>query len=164
MRAYVGIGSNLGDRWSYLRLAARELRATPRVVVVRASHVYETAPVGPAGQGAYLNAVLALETSMAAIDLLRVLQRLEGAALRRRAVRWGPRTLDLDLLLYGGAVVETPILTVPHPGLVSRRFVLAPLAELCPDLVVPGTADPVGALLAKAPPLDVQVVGLFPAS
>jgi 2-amino-4-hydroxy-6-hydroxymethyldihydropteridine diphosphokinase len=162
MRAYVGVGTNLGDRWGHLAQAARELRATPGVAVVRASRVYETAPLGPPGQGKYLNAVLELETELAPERLLRVLQGVEARALRRRTLRWGPRTLDLDLLLYADRIVRTPALTVPHPAMTSRRFVLAPLAELCPRCEVPGTGASVSALLDCAPAQEMSVTGLYP--
>jgi 2-amino-4-hydroxy-6-hydroxymethyldihydropteridine diphosphokinase len=162
MRAYVGVGTNLGDRWGHLAQAARELRATPRVAVLRASRIYETAPLGPPGQGSYLNAVLELETALDPERLLQVLQGVEARALRRRTVHWGPRTLDLDLLLYGDRVVRTPALTVPHPAMASRRFVLAPLAELCPDCQVPGAGASVSELLARAPPHEMTVVGIYP--
>ncbi|MFL5262308.1 MAG: 2-amino-4-hydroxy-6-hydroxymethyldihydropteridine diphosphokinase [Anaeromyxobacteraceae bacterium] len=161
MRAYVSVGTNLGDRWAHLALAARALRATPGVAVVRASRVYETAPMGPP-QPSYLNAVLALETTLPPERLLAALQAVEHAALRRREVRWGPRTLDLDLLLHGEATLGTPTLTLPHPGLALRRFVLAPLAELAPDLAVPGDGRTVAALLAVAPPHDLSAVGAYP--
>jgi 2-amino-4-hydroxy-6-hydroxymethyldihydropteridine diphosphokinase len=161
MRAYVSVGTNLGDRWAHLALAARALRTTPGVAVVRASRVYETAPMGPP-QPSYLNAVLEVETALPPERLLAALQGAERAALRRREVRWGPRTLDLDLLLQGGAIVATPALTVPHPGLALRRFVLAPLAELAPDLAVPGDGRTVAALLAAAPPHELAVVGTYP--
>jgi 2-amino-4-hydroxy-6-hydroxymethyldihydropteridine diphosphokinase len=161
MRAYVAVGSNLGDRWAHLALAARGLRATPGVAVVRASRVHETAPMGPP-QPSYLNAVLELETTLGPERLLAALQAVERAALRLRDVRWGPRTLDLDLLLHGDAVVRKEALTVPHPGLASRRFVLAPLAELCPDRAVPGAGGTVATLLAAAPPHEMSVVGVYP--
>ena len=162
MRAYVGVGSNLGDRWAHLALAARELRATPGVQRVRASRVYDTEPLGGPRQARYLNAVLEVETSLAAEGLLRTLLDIEQAALRRREVRWGARTLDLDLLLYEDLVLRTPVLTVPHPGLLSRRFVLAPLAELCPERVVPGTGATVAQLLQRAPAHDMSAAGLYP--
>jgi 2-amino-4-hydroxy-6-hydroxymethyldihydropteridine diphosphokinase len=161
MRAYVAAGTNLGDRWGHLALAARELRASPGARLLRASRVYETAPMGPP-QPRYLNAALEVETALAPERLLEVLQGIERAAMRRREVRWGPRTLDLDLLLYGDAVVRTPSLTLPHPGLISRRFVLAPLAELCPDHVVPGTGATVAALLRAAPAHEMTPAGLYP--
>jgi 2-amino-4-hydroxy-6-hydroxymethyldihydropteridine diphosphokinase len=162
MRVYVGVGSNLGDRWGKLALAAREIRATPRVSLVAASRVWDAAPLGPP-QPRYLNAALELETDLPPIELLDVLQRIEGVGGRvRTAVRWSARTLDLDLLLYGDAVVRQPRLVVPHPGLVVRRFALAPLAELCPDRVVPGTGRTVAQLLALVAPEDLVPAGLYP--
>ncbi len=161
MRAYVGVGSNLGDRWAHLAFAARRLREEPRVAVLRASRVYDTEPVGPP-QPRFLNAALELETGLRPKALLALLQLTERMAGRRRAARWSARILDLDLLLYGELVQETPALVLPHPGLVSRRFVLAPLAELCPQLVVPGTGFTVAQLLAAAPPLHIAVAGQYP--
>lgn len=162
MRTYVGVGSNLGDRWANLALAARALRSEPRVSLLRASRVWDAAPMGPP-QPRYLNAVLELEVLGAAPALLRVLQRIERAAGRKRGpVRWSARTLDLDVLLFGDEVIRTPRLVVPHPGLVARRWVLAPLAELCPDRVVPGTGRTVAQLLAEVPREDVVPAGLYP--
>ena len=133
----------------------------PRIVVVAASRVWDTAPVGPP-QPRYLNAVLALETGGTPQELLFALKDIERGALRRRDQRWGPRTLDLDLLLFGDAMVRTPSLTVPHPRLKERRFVLAPLAELAPDVLVPGAGKTVSALLFEAPEADLFPVGLYP--
>ena len=162
MRAYVGVGSNLGDRWGTLALAARALRAAPGVSVVRASRVWDSAPMGPP-QPRYLNAVLELETELSPEVLLSVLQDVERQAGRVRGARWGARTLDLDLLLQGVLVVRhAPELVVPHPGVVSRRFVLHPLAELAPDLVVPGCGAKVKDLLAAAAPADLFAAGLYP--
>jgi 2-amino-4-hydroxy-6-hydroxymethyldihydropteridine diphosphokinase len=162
MRAYVGVGTNLGDRWQYLALAARALRSTPGVAVTRLSRVYDTRALDDR-QPRYLNAVIELETSLQAEQLLSVLLGVEQTAHRRRDVRWGPRTLDLDLLLYEDRVFRTPTLSVPHPGLLSRRFVLGPLAELCPDRVVPGTGSTVADLLRTVPPYDMSCAGLYPA-
>ncbi|HET9594512.1 MAG TPA: 2-amino-4-hydroxy-6-hydroxymethyldihydropteridine diphosphokinase [Anaeromyxobacteraceae bacterium] len=161
MRAHVAVGSNLGDRWAHLASAARGLRALPRTAVVRASSVHDTAPMGPV-QPRFLNAVLELETALTPERLLDGLLAVEEAALRRREVHWGPRTLDLDLLLHGDAIRSSPRLTLPHPGLAARRFVLAPLAELVPDLAVPGSGRTVSELLALAPPHDVVRVGAYP--
>jgi 2-amino-4-hydroxy-6-hydroxymethyldihydropteridine diphosphokinase len=161
MRAFVAVGSNLGDRWGHLAHAARALHAEPRVALVRASRVWDTAPLGPP-QPRYLNAVLELECAAPAAALLAILQMVERSAGRRRAARWAARTLDLDLLLFGDEVIRTPTLIVPHSGLVSRRFVLAPLAELCPERVVPGTGQTVAQLLALAPAADVASAGLYP--
>jgi 2-amino-4-hydroxy-6-hydroxymethyldihydropteridine diphosphokinase len=161
MRAYVGVGTNLGDRWGHLALAARELRRAPGATLLRTSRVYDTEPLGPS-QPRYLNAVLEVETTLEAAALLSVLLGVERTALRRRDVRWGARTLDLDLLLYEDLVLRTPTLTLPHPGLLSRRFVLVPLAELCPERIVPGTGASVAELLRCAPALDMSSAGLYP--
>ncbi len=162
MLAYVGVGSNLGDRWANLAHAARTLRAEPHVALLRASRVWDAAPLGPP-QPRYLNAVLEMEARISAPGLLAILQLVErGARRRRTGVRWSARTLDLDLLLFGEEVIRRPGLVVPHPGLVSRRFVLAPLAELCPERVVPGTGRTVAQLLALVPPEDVVPSGLYP--
>ena len=131
MRAFVALGSNLGDRWARLREAVTGL---PDVVAVSA--VYETDPVGgPAGQPPFLNAVVELDTVLSPRELLEVAQGLEAAAQRVRAERWGPRTLDVDVLLVGDLVVDEPDLVVPHPRLWERPFVLVPLHDLAPDLV-----------------------------
>jgi 2-amino-4-hydroxy-6-hydroxymethyldihydropteridine diphosphokinase len=162
VRAYVGVGSNLGDRWAYLASAASFLGRSPRVAVLRASRVYDTAPIGPP-QPRYLNAVLELETELTAKGLHAVLQMAENAAGRRRdGRRWSARTLDLDLLLFGDEIIVTPRLRVPHAELTVRRFVLAPLAELCPGRVVPGTARTVAEHLTLAPRDEVVTVGLYP--
>jgi 2-amino-4-hydroxy-6-hydroxymethyldihydropteridine diphosphokinase len=161
MRAYVAVGSNLGDRWARLAQAARALRAAPGVAVVRASRVWDAAPIGPP-QPRYLNAVLELETTRTPRSLLGLLREVEQAAGRTRDVHWGARTLDLDLLLHGDLVVREPGLTVPHPGMAGRRFVLAPLAELRPEIPVPGADASVGRLLEEAPELDLSPVGGYP--
>ena len=130
-RAFLGLGSNLGDRVAYLRAA---VAAAPDVVAV--SPVYETVPVGgPDDQGAYLNLVLELDSTLDARGLLKACHRLEAAAARVREIRWGPRTLDVDVLWVEGETVTDPDLVVPHPRMRERRFVLAPLADLAPDLV-----------------------------
>jgi len=161
MRAYVAVGSNLGDRWGRLAQAARALRSAPGVAVLRASRVWDTAPIGPP-QPRYLNAVLEIETTRTPASLLALLREVEAAAGRTRDVHWGARTLDLDLLLFGDLVVREPGLTLPHPGLAGRRFVLAPLAELRPELPVPGADASVGRLLEEAPELDLSPVGGYP--
>jgi len=131
VRAFLGLGSNLGDRWQYLREA---VAALPDVVAV--SPVYETSPVGgPEGQGPYLNVVVELSTELTPRELLEVAQSLEAAAARERTQRWGPRTLDVDVLLVDDLAVDEPDLVVPHPRMWERRFVLAPLADLAPELL-----------------------------
>ncbi|HET8723551.1 MAG TPA: 2-amino-4-hydroxy-6-hydroxymethyldihydropteridine diphosphokinase [Anaeromyxobacteraceae bacterium] len=161
MRAYVAVGANLGDRWARLAEAARALRAAPGVAVVRASRAWDTEPVGPP-QPRYLNAVLELETTRPPASLLALLQEIERAAGRRRDVRWGARTLDLDLLLVGRLEVHGPGLDLPHPRIADRRFVLAPLAELVPELRIPGIGRNVAALLEEAPALDLAPAGAYP--
>ena len=137
MRAYLGIGSNLGDRRAHLRNAVVGLRRADRVVAV--SPVYETEPVGgPGGQGPYLNAVVELDTDRSPRQLLELCRRLEDAAGRVRRERWGPRTLDVDVLLVGDLTVADEDLVVPHPRMWERRFVVTPLADLAPDLVPDG--------------------------
>jgi 2-amino-4-hydroxy-6-hydroxymethyldihydropteridine diphosphokinase len=140
--AYVGFGSNLGERERTIREAARALG------VLRLSTLRETEPWGVTGQPLYVNAVGELETTEPPRELLQRLLDVERSHGRARQERWGPRTLDLDLLLYGDAELDEPGLTVPHPRLHERAFVLEPLAELVPDLNVPGKAR-VRDLLAK---------------
>jgi 2-amino-4-hydroxy-6-hydroxymethyldihydropteridine diphosphokinase len=143
VRAALGLGSNLGDRWSLLADAVAMLRELDATALV--SSVYETAPVGgPVGQGAFLNCVVVLETDRSASDLLGLAHDLEAAANRVRSVRNGPRTLDVDVLLYGEEVSDDPVLTLPHPRMYGRAFVLAPLAEIAPDLVPAAWADAFG--------------------
>jgi len=131
-RAYLGIGSNLGDRLAYLQLAVDELAKAPGIAVVGVSPVYETAPVGGPEQPDFLNAVVAVDTTLTAHELLRVAQHVESAAERVRNVRWGPRTLDVDVLLVGEERIDDPDLVVPHPRMAERAFVVVPLADLDP--------------------------------
>ena len=131
-RVFLGLGSNVGDRWRFLREAVASL---PDVVAV--SPVYETDPVGgPAGQGPYLNCVVELSTSLPPRQLLGICHRLETAADRVRHERWGPRTLDIDILLVDGVTMDDPDLEIPHPRMRERRFVLEPLRDLAPELVI----------------------------
>jgi 2-amino-4-hydroxy-6-hydroxymethyldihydropteridine diphosphokinase len=149
-RAMIGLGSNLGDRAAMLEGALAALSSTPGVRIERVSSVCETEPVGgPTGQGPYLNAAAAIETTLEPLVLLRVLQAIEARFGRGRTVRWGERTLDLDLLLFDDRVIDSPELTVPHPRLAERRFVLEPLAEIAPDAVEPTTGRTVSGLLRE---------------
>jgi 2-amino-4-hydroxy-6-hydroxymethyldihydropteridine diphosphokinase len=133
-RAFIGLGSNLGDRGATLRQGVAGLEAAGDVVAV--SPLYETEPVGgPEDQGAFLNLVVELDTADSPRELLRRCQALEMAAHRVRTVRWGPRTLDADVLLVGDLTVDEADLIVPHPRMWERRFVLQPLADLAPELV-----------------------------
>lgn len=138
-RAYVGLGSNLGNRAAFLRGALAALDAEPGVRLMGVSPIYETDPVGVTDQPPFLNQVAELETVLTPDALLTRLLAIERAFGRERRVRWGPRTLDLDLLLYGDARIATERLCVPHPRMTERAFVLVPLADMAPDLVIPGT-------------------------
>ena len=148
-RTAVALGSNLGDREAHLRYAVARLRAILTDPV--ASTFMDTAPWGAAaaGQPRFLNAVVVGWSAAAPADLLARLHAIENARGRRRPFRHAPRTLDLDLVLMGGLIVSTPALAVPHPRFRERRFVLAPLAEVAPDLVDPVTGLSVRALLAR---------------
>jgi 2-amino-4-hydroxy-6-hydroxymethyldihydropteridine diphosphokinase len=141
--AYVGLGSNLGDREATILAAVAALHG-----VVAVSTLRETDPVGLTEQPAFLNGAVALETELTPRELLSHLLAVERDLGRERRERWGPRTIDLDLLLYGAETLDEPGLTVPHPHLHERRFALEPLAELDPELVVPGRGR-VRDLLAK---------------
>ncbi|HMG44061.1 MAG TPA: 2-amino-4-hydroxy-6-hydroxymethyldihydropteridine diphosphokinase [Acidimicrobiales bacterium] len=131
-RAFLGLGSNVGDREGFLREAVASLEDVGLKAV---SPRYETDPVGGPEQGAFLNLVVELDTELSARELLAVCRRLEAAADRLREVRWGPRTLDVDVLWIDGVTVDEDDLVVPHPRMWERRFVLAPLHDLAPDLV-----------------------------
>jgi 2-amino-4-hydroxy-6-hydroxymethyldihydropteridine diphosphokinase len=136
--AYVALGANLGDPACTIRAAFGALANLPESRVVRCSSLYRTAPVGIVDQPEFINAVALLETTLAPESLLDALLDIECRFGRRRAEKNGPRTLDLDLLLYDHRVVELPRLTLPHPRLHLRAFVLQPLAEIAPDLHLPG--------------------------
>jgi 2-amino-4-hydroxy-6-hydroxymethyldihydropteridine diphosphokinase len=144
-RAAFGLGSNLGDRRARLEAAVRGLAAAGRVLGVSAFR--ETEPVGGPPQPRYLNAAVAVATERSPRELLALAQELERRAGRMRGVRWGPRTLDVDLLLCGDIRVREPDLVVPHPRLLDRLFVLEPLAEIALDWPVPGAGRTVGELL-----------------
>ena len=139
--AYVGLGSNLDDPAMQLRRAFDALRALPQTRLVARSALYQNPPMGPVGQPDYVNAVAGLLTTLAPDALLVALQTIEDRHGRRRdGSRWGPRVLDLDLLLYGDRRLQSETLTLPHPGLAERAFALWPLAEVAPDLRLPDGA------------------------
>lgn len=150
--AYLALGSNLGDRQVALAGARQALGSVPGIRLAAASPLYETEPVGgPAGQGPYLNAVLRVETDLAPRALLRRCLEVEACFGRRRRERWGARTLDVDLLLFGDEVRSEPDLELPHPRLHLRRFVLAPLRDLAPELVHPVLGRTVRELIDDLP-------------
>jgi 2-amino-4-hydroxy-6-hydroxymethyldihydropteridine diphosphokinase len=132
-RAYLGIGSNLGDRMAHLQGAIDALAAAGGLDVVAVSPVYETVPVGGPLQPDFLNAVVAVDSALPARALLELAHRIEAAADRVRTVRWGPRTLDVDILLVGDERIDEPDLVVPHPRMAERAFVVVPLADLAPE-------------------------------
>jgi len=136
VRAYVALGANLGDPVATLRVALDQLERLPDTALAAQSSLYATQPVDAGGPD-YCNAVAALDTRLDALDLFHALQGIERAHGRERSYRNAPRTLDLDLLLYGDTRMDTPALTLPHPRMHLRAFVLAPLAEIAPELVIP---------------------------
>ncbi len=152
---YVGLGSNEGDREAHLVAALTALSRIDAVAVLGCSPLFDSAPVGPP-QPRFLNAVVALECGLPPQRLLVILQQIEKDLGRRREVRWGPRTIDLDILFWEGQVVADPHLQVPHLEMHKRRFVLEPLAELAPDLLHPVLGVTVKELLGKLAPQDVR--------
>jgi|APTNR8051073442_1049403.scaffolds.fasta_scaffold07776_4 2-amino-4-hydroxy-6-hydroxymethyldihydropteridine diphosphokinase len=153
VRAYIGIGSNLNDPAVQVQQAFQALAELPASQLIACSPLYCTAPVGgPPDQSDYLNAVAALDTTLSANELLSALQGIEARHGRVRIVRWGPRTLDLDILLYGRTCRNDPWLILPHPRLHERAFVLYPLYDIAPDLTIPGLGV-LTELLRNCPPL-----------
>lgn len=155
--AYIGLGANLGDARATLAAAFNALEALPESELVQRSSLYRSAPIDSSGPD-YLNAVVHLRTALGAHELLAQLQSIERSHGRERPYRNAPRTLDLDVLLYGEEIVHTPTLVVPHPRAHERAFVLAPLAELAPQLVIPGH----GAVTALLSGLGAQRVDRLP--
>jgi len=139
MITYLGLGSNLGYREANIAEAYRRLGSMPGVRVTKRSSLIDTAPVGGPPQGDFLNAACELETTLSARELLAAVLGVERAMGRKPGVRWGPRIIDIDILLYDESIIEEPDLVVPHPRLTEREFVLGPLAEIAPDLRHPGT-------------------------
>ncbi|MDQ4108210.1 MAG: 2-amino-4-hydroxy-6-hydroxymethyldihydropteridine diphosphokinase [Actinomycetota bacterium] len=160
--AFLGLGSNLGDRLTNLQAAVDALQTEPRLRVTASSRVWETAPVGGPPQPDYLNAVIRVETDLSARDLLDAARRVETRLGRVRTERWGARSLDVDVLLYDEELIDEPELVVPHPRIAQRAFVLLPLLELEPDLVLPdGTRlkevrVDTGGVTPSSPPLAVR--------
>ena len=161
VRVALGLGSNIGDAPAHFAAAIAELRAIGSIEKI--SPYYRTAPVGGPGQDDYLNAVVLLTTELPPRELLAVTTRIEAGRGRTRRERWGPRTLDIDILLYGDSVVDDPGLTIPHPRMMERRFVLAPLLDVWPDAKLPGGRSLVDFLPAVADQEVEQVARFTPA-
>ncbi|HZW82711.1 MAG TPA: 2-amino-4-hydroxy-6-hydroxymethyldihydropteridine diphosphokinase [Candidatus Deferrimicrobium sp.] len=138
VKAYIGLGSNMGNREENLIAAMTALQLDGDIVVKRTSSLYLTEPVGYLEQDSFINAVAEITTNLQAYELLSVLQKVEEKLLRERIIHWGPRTIDLDILIYGEENIVTSTLTVPHPRAIERAFVLRPLAELDPQLAIGG--------------------------
>lgn len=154
--AYVGLGSNQGDSVENIRQGLRKLNANPGVKVREVAGLYKTAPVGYLEQDWFVNTVARIETSLNPHGLLKLLLTIEDELGRIRTIRWGPRTLDLDLLIYAGEEIESTELTVPHPRMRERAFVMVPLAEIAPDLLINGQrAEQIAKILKK----DQEIVG-----
>jgi 2-amino-4-hydroxy-6-hydroxymethyldihydropteridine diphosphokinase len=159
MNVYIGLGSNVGDRLGSLRRAVDALRDRAQISVVAVSSVYETAPIGPA-QPDFLNAVVEIDTELAPGELLRVCRAIEDDIGRVTRERWGPREIDLDVLVYGDRAVSGDDLEIPHVQIAARAFVLVPLEEIAPALEIPG----VGSVAALSARLGRQGVRIFGAS
>ncbi|MEW9906467.1 MAG: 2-amino-4-hydroxy-6-hydroxymethyldihydropteridine diphosphokinase [Candidatus Symbiodolus clandestinus] len=158
IRSFIGLGSNLDDPLQQIRRAQSALSQVPQTHLLACSRLYCSPPFGPPyDQPDYLNAVVALETELSPLVLLKALQAIENQQGRGRTQRWGSRTLDLDLLLYGNQQLQTPELTLPHPGLMTRPFVIYPLADIDPSLTFPnGTL--LSDLLKKTVASDLMIV------
>ncbi len=147
-RAYIALGSNLGDRRAYLEQAIAALTEIPEIEVVAQSRFIETVPVGPGKQNHYLNAALEISTEFTPNRLLEALLRIERKLGRIRNEKWGPRTIDLDILFYDDLIVDEPKLRIPHPHLQEREFVLEPLCDIAPTLEHPASKHTMSELLA----------------
>ena len=146
---FLALGSNLGDRKTNLYTAIDFLRR--KMTIRRVSSIYETEPAYVTDQPPFLNLVLQGETDLKPMELLRLAKSIEHDMGRKKTIRFGPRVVDVDILLYGDEHISAPLLTVPHPRMTERAFVLIPLAEIAPDVVIPGTEKPVALLVAQLP-------------
>lgn len=149
--AFISLGSNIGNRYDYLVKAIRLLTSYSEIELVDFSSVYETDPVGYKDQGLFLNMVMKIRTAFSAYDLLEVCLRTELELGRKREIKWGPRTIDLDILLYNQENIETENLYIPHPRMLEREFVLIPLLEIDRDVIIPGAVRPLGHYLNQLP-------------
>lgn len=148
-RAFLGLGSNMGDRKKELDFAISRIREHPEMTLVRVATYLETDPVGYLEQNKFLNSAAEIETTLLPHRLLAALQEIEQEAGRIRTIRWGPRTLDIDILLYNDRILDDPDLTIPHPRMREREFVLIPLTEIAPEVIVPPEQVTVSQLLCQ---------------
>ncbi|ASS97770.1 MULTISPECIES: 2-amino-4-hydroxy-6-hydroxymethyldihydropteridine diphosphokinase [Geobacillus] len=149
--AYLALGSNLGDRVFYLRSAIEALHHHQEILITSSSSIYETDPVGYVNQGKFLNMVIEVATTLSPFALLDVTQQIERRLGRKREIRWGPRTLDLDILLYNHENIETEQLTIPHPRMAERAFVLIPLFEVNSHVAIPNLSEPLIDIIGRLP-------------
>lgn len=156
--AFLGMGSNIGDRFAQIEQAVRLLEDIGTIEVDKLSSVYETEPVGYLDQPKFLNLVCQIRTTLTPHQLLRQVQSIEQRLKRVRTIRWGPRTIDIDILLFGDQMVHDPDLIIPHPRMLQRSFVMVPLAELDPNRIIPGTTKTV---FQWAQMLSDQAISLF---
>ncbi|MGG3926996.1 2-amino-4-hydroxy-6-hydroxymethyldihydropteridine diphosphokinase [Metabacillus fastidiosus] len=157
--AYLALGSNMGDRETYLMSAIKELQGHKEISVENISSIYETDPIGYTDQDQFLNMVIQIKTDLTAFDLLNVTQQIENKLGRKREVKWGPRTLDLDILLYNNENIEAEHLIVPHPRMLERSFVLIPLKELNPNINIPKNETSISVIIDQL--LDKEGVRIW---
>ena len=147
--AYIGFGSNIGDRLAHIQSAIHALSKTEGITLKEISSIYTTDPVGYKDQAQFLNGVAAIQTSLSPLSLLHTLKDIETAIGRKHRIRWGPREIDLDILIYGDFCIQTEELVIPHPEMHLRGFVLVPLAEIAPNLVHPVFQETIFTLLER---------------
>lgn len=149
LSVFLGFGANLGDRYGQIKKALALVHALPETKIIKLSSLYETAPVGYADQGSFINGVCELETTLPPMQLLQLLLSIEDSLGRIRTIRWGPRTIDLDILFYNHLILHEHDLIIPHPAIAERGFVLYPLAEIAPHFIHPEKGSDIARLLEK---------------
>lgn len=150
-KAFIALGSNMGNRYDYLGQAIKLFSDNPKIELVNCSSVYETDPVGYEDQDLFLNMVIEIKTEFNAYELLDICLKTEQQLGRKREIKWGPRTIDLDILMYNQESIETENLIVPHPRMHERAFVIVPLLEIQPDMIIPGMEKPLQTSLDELP-------------